>query len=175
MTNFPQIFPAPSGGAITGEIRAFVGSLPFGWLECDGSAFDAAKYPRLKTVLGAAVLPDLRDASLRGATASAAVNTKSGSNNPAVPVPAHNHITDFGNNDDVVNSVPNPPFLYMVKNTVTVNGTGATGLSLRSAVKSETFRAENISHMESNDAGTAGATLDVRGSSYYVKFAIYAL
>ncbi|OLA85225.1 MAG: hypothetical protein BHW65_04480 [Verrucomicrobia bacterium CAG:312_58_20] len=78
MNGIPQIFPAPSGGAITGEIRAFVGSLPFGWLECDGSAFDAAKYPRLKTVLGAETLPDLRDASLRGATASSAANTKSG-------------------------------------------------------------------------------------------------
>ena len=110
----PQIFPAPS--AITGEIRAFVGSLPFGWLECDGSAFDGAKYPRLKTVLGAEALPDLRDASLRGATASAAANTKSGSNNPAVPVPAHNHITDFGNASDVVNGTPNPPTTYIVKN-----------------------------------------------------------
>lgn len=175
MANFPQIFPAPSGGAIAGEIRAFVGSLPFGWLECDGSAFDAAKYPRLKTVLGAETLPDLRDTSLRGATDSAAANTKSGSNNPAVPVPAHNHITDFGNAGDVVNGAPTPPTTYTVKNTVTVSGTGATDISLRSAVNSETFRAERISHMESNDAGTAGATLDVRGSSYYVKFAIYAL
>ena len=175
MNGIPQIFPVPSGGAITGEIRAFVGSLPFGWLECDGSAFDAAKYPRLKTVLGAETLPDLRDTSLRGATASSAANTKSGSNNPAVPVPAHNHITDFGNYDDVVNGPPNPPLSYTVKNTVTVSGTGASDISLRSAVNSETFRAGNISHMESNDAGTSGATLDVRGSSYYVKFAIYAL
>ena len=175
MNGIPQIFPAPSGGAITGEIRAFVGSLPFGWLECDGSAFDAAKYPRLKTVLGAATLPDLRDASLRGATASAAANTKSGSNNPAVPVPAHNHITDFGNNGDGGNGAPNPPTSYMVKNTVEVRSSDAGEKRLGSAVRSETFRSEVISHMESNDAGTAGATLDVRGSSYYVKFAIYAL
>ncbi len=175
MNGFPQIFPAPSGGAITGEIRAFVGSLPFGWLECDGSAFDAAKYPRLKTILGAETLPDLRDASLRGASDSAAANTKSGSNNPAVPVPAHNHITDYGNAGDVVNGPPTLPISYAVKNTVTVSGVGATDISLHSAVNSETFRAEYISHMESNDAGTAGATLDVRGSSYYVKFAIYAL
>lgn len=173
MNGFPQIFPAPS--AITGEIRAFVGSLPFGWLECDGSAFDAAKYPRLKTVLGAETLPDLRDASLRGATASSAANTKSGSNNPAVPVPAHNHITDFGNADDVLNGAPNPPATYMVKNTVRFSGVGSTDISLHSAVNSETFYAEKISHMESDNAGTAGATLDVRGSSYYVKFAIYAL
>lgn len=175
MTNFPQIFPAPSGGAITGEIRAFVGSLPFCWLECDGSNFDGAKYPRLKNVLGAATLPDLRDASLRGATASAATNTKSGSNNPAVPVPAHNHITDFGNASDVVNGAPTPPTTYTVKNTVTVGGSDAGEKRLSSEVNSETFRAEKISHMESNNAGTAGATLDVRGSSYYVKFAIYAL
>lgn len=175
MNGLPQIFPAPSGGAITGEIRAFVGSLPFGWLECNGSAFDAAKYPRLKTVLGAETLPDLRDASLRGATASAAANTKSGSNNPAVPVPAHNHITDFGNASNVVNAAPDPPIAYMVKNTVNVRSSDAGEKRLSSEVKSETFGAGNISHMESNNAGTAGATLDVRGSSYYVKFAIYAL
>ena len=165
MNGIPQIFPAPSGGAITGEIRAFVGSLPFGWLECDGSAFDAAKYPRLKTVLGAETLPDLRDTSLRGATASSAANTKSGSNNPAVPVPAHNHITDFGNAAAVFNGAPTPPITYTVKNTVTVSSSDAGEKSLGSAVKSETFRSELISHMESNDAGTAGATLDVRGSS----------
>ena len=175
MNGIPQIFPAPGGGAITGEIRAFVGALPFGWLECDGSAFDEAKYPRLNAVLGAAVLPDLRDASLRGATDSAAANTKSGSNNPAVPVPAHNHITDFGNNDDRGSGAPNPPISYMVKNSVEVRSSDAGEKRLGSAVRSETFRSEVISHMESNDAGTAGATLDVRGSSYYVKFAIYAL
>lgn len=171
MNGIPQIFPAPGGGAITGEIRAFIGALPFGWLECDGSAFDAAKYPRLNAVLGAAVLPDLRDASLRGATAAAAANTKSGTNTPAVPVPAHNHITDFANGSDKVNSPAIPPSTYMVKNTV--NGVGGPGLS--SVAESETFRPEDISHMESNNAGVDGATLDVRGSSYYVKFAIYAL
>lgn len=175
MNGIPQIFPVPSGGAITGEIRAFVGSLPFGWLLCDGSAFEEAKYPRLKNVLGTTTLPDLRDASLRGATDSATANTKSGSNNPAVPLPAHNHITDYGNADDVRNAAPSPPLTYTVKNTVTVSGVGASDISLRSAVNSETFRKEYISRMECNDAGTTGATLDVRGSSYYVKFAIYAL
>ena len=63
----------------------------------------------------------------------------------------------------------------MVKNTVTVRSSDAGEKRLCSVVKSETFQAEDISHMESNNAGTAGATLDVRGSSYYVKFAIYAL
>ena len=169
----PQIFPAPS--AITGEIRAFVGSLPFGWFECDGSTFDAAKYPRLKSVLGAATLPDLRDASLRGATASAAANTKSGSNNPAVPVPAHNHVTDFGNAHDVIGSAPEPPNSFMVKNTVEIDDSGSGTERLKSHVNFGTFYTTALYHMESNDAGTAGATLDVRGSSYYVKFAIYAL
>lgn len=161
MTNFPQIFPAPSGGAITGEIRAFVGSLPFGWLECDGSAFDAAKYPRLKTVLGAAVLPDLRDASLRGATASAAVNTKSGSNNPAVPVPAHNH---------TVTPVYESRFENGFNGRVIQTESPAQKCSFRDA----SLTAE-LAGFYIDSAGVDGATLDVRGSSYYVKFAIYAL
>lgn len=162
MNGFPQIFPAPSGGAITGEIRAFVGFLPFGWLECDGSAFDAAKYPRLKTVLGAAVLPDLRDTSLRGATASAAVNTKSGSNNPAVPVPAHSHTTEMLNMDSTATSGP-----QCGGGLVTSSGMAKFQIAGRNGVVGAT--------LTSSASGTAGATLDVRGSSYYVKFAIYAL
>jgi len=161
MNGIPQIFPAPSGGAITGEIRAFVGSLPFGWLECDGSAFDAAKYPRLKTVLGAETLPDLRDASLRGATASSAANTKSGSNNPAVPVPAHNH---------TVTPVYESNF---------ENGFDGMVIQVESPARKCSFRDASLTAEMAgfyiDSAGVDGATLDVRGSSYYVKFAIYAL
>lgn len=156
----PQIFPAPS--AIAGEIRAFVGSLPFGWLECDGSAFDAAKYPRLKTVLGAATLPDLRDASLRGATASAAANTKSGSNNPAVPVPAHSHSTEMLNMDSIAVSGTE-----CGGGLVTSSGKAKFEIKGRNGVVGAT--------LPSSISGVDGATLDVRGSSYYVKFAIYAL
>ena len=42
-------------------------TLPTGYHECDGSAFDQALYPELFTVLGKAVVPDLRGQFLRGA------------------------------------------------------------------------------------------------------------
>lgn len=156
----PQIFPSPSN-AITGEIRAFVGSLPFGWLLCDGSAFEEAKYPRLKNVLGTTTLPDLRDASLRGATDSTTANTKSGSNNPAVPLPAHNH---------TITPVYESNFSDGFKGTVIQTESPQSKCSFKTS--SET---PELSGFYIDSAGVDGATLDVRGSSYYVKFAIYAL
>ncbi len=161
MNGIPQIFPAPGGGAITGEIRAFVGSLPFGWLLCDGSTFEEAKYPRLKNVLGTATLPDLRDVSLRGATAAAAANTKNGSNSPALPLPAHNHtitlvyesnLSDGFNGKVIQTKTPQSKCSFKTSS----ESPGSAGFYIDSA-------------------GVEGATLDVRGSSYYVKFAIYAL
>lgn len=122
----PQFFPASNNG-ITGEIRAFVGNLPHGWLECNGATFDGNTYPRLKTVLGGTTLPDLRSAALRGADSSNAVKSKSGSNTVAIPYA--NAGTDKWWNNEYLN---------------------------------QRFVAQN-------------ASLDVRGVSYYVKFAICAL
>lgn len=42
-----------------GELRAFLGRAPDGWLRCDGSALDAETYPELAALVGAN-LPDLR-------------------------------------------------------------------------------------------------------------------
>lgn len=122
----PQFFPASNNG-ITGEIRAFVGNLPHGWLECNGATFDGNTYPRLKTVLGGTTLPDLRNAALRGADSSNAVKSKSGSNTVAIPYA--NAGTDRWWDNEYLN---------------------------------QRFIAQN-------------ASLDVRGVSYYVKFAICAL
>lgn len=122
----PQFFPASNNG-ITGEIRAFVGNLPHGWLECNGATFDGNTYPRLKTVLGGTTLPDLRSAALRGADSSNAVKSKSGSNTVAIPY-ANAGADKWWNNE------------YL----------------------NQRFVAQN-------------ASLDVRGVSYYVKFAICAL
>lgn len=122
----PQFFPASNNG-ITGEIRAFVGNPPHGWLECNGATFDGNTYPRLKTVLGGTTLPDLRGAALRGADSSNAVKSKSGSNTVAIPYA--NAGTDRWWENEYLN---------------------------------QRFIAQN-------------ASLDVRGVSYYVKFAICAL
>lgn len=122
----PQFFPTSNNG-ITGEIRAFVGNLPHGWLECNGATFDGNTYPRLKTVLGGTTLPDLRAAALRGADSSNAVKSKSGSNTVAIPYA--NAGTDKWWDGEYLN---------------------------------QRFIAQN-------------ASLDVRGVSYYVKFAICAL
>ncbi len=122
----PQFFPASNNG-ITGEIRAFVGNLPHGWLECNGATFDGNTYPRLKTVLGGTTLPDLRSTALRGADSSHTVKSKSGSNTVAIPYA--NAGTDRWWDNEYLN---------------------------------RRFIAQN-------------ASLDVRGVSYYVKFAICAL
>lgn len=122
----PQFFPASNNG-ITGEIRAFVGNLPHGWLECNGATFNGNTYPRLKTVLGGTTLPDLRSTALRGADSSNAVKSKSGSNTVAIPYA--NAGTDRWWENEYLN---------------------------------QRFIAQN-------------ATMDVRGVSYYVKFAICAL
>lgn len=158
----PQFFPALNNG-ITGEIRAFVGNLPHGWLECNGATFDGNTYPRLKTVLGGTTLPDLRNAALRGAGSSYPLNSKSGSNTRTIPIPAHTHTvsvnvvsTSGGTGDKITTSfldgdidVFNNAFAYksMLK---TLNST-------------------------SGSTGVEDATIDVRGVSYYVKFAICAL
>jgi len=157
----PQFFPASNNG-ITGEIRAFVGNLPHGWLECNGATFDGNTYPRLKTVLGGTTLPDLRSAALRGADSSNAVKSKSGSNSRTVPIPAHTHTLAVnvknasGGTDQITTSflngeidVYNNAFAYKSK-LQTLNST-------------------------SGSTGVENATIDVRGVSYYVKFAICAL
>lgn len=51
-----------------GTITAFYGTVaPNGYLLCDGSTFDTAKYPELYTLLGTNVLPDFRECVLVGA------------------------------------------------------------------------------------------------------------
>jgi hypothetical protein len=50
-----------------GTVIQFAGSaLPTGYLVCDGSTFSAVQYPKLNTVLGGNVLPDLRGQFIRG-------------------------------------------------------------------------------------------------------------
>lgn len=53
---------AQSGSVVpVGAILPYAGSsAPAGYLLCDGSSFSGATYPRLQTVLGGTVLPDLR-------------------------------------------------------------------------------------------------------------------
>lgn len=56
-------------GAILGEIRMFYGNtIPTGWLELDGSTFDANAFPLLYSFLGTNKVPDYREMALRGGT-----------------------------------------------------------------------------------------------------------
>jgi microcystin-dependent protein len=43
---------------------------PTGWLICNGATFDTTLYAELRTVLGRATLPDLRNVFVRGANAT---------------------------------------------------------------------------------------------------------
>ena len=56
-------------GAVLGEIRMFYGNtIPTGWLELDGSTFDANAFPLLYSFLGTNKVPDYREMALRGGT-----------------------------------------------------------------------------------------------------------
>lgn len=56
-------------GAILGEIRMFYGNtIPTGWLELNGSTFDANAFPLLYSFLGTNKVPDYREMALRGGT-----------------------------------------------------------------------------------------------------------
>ncbi len=56
-------------GAVLGEIRMFYGdAIPTGWLELDGSTFDANAFPLLYSFLGTNKVPDYREMALRGGT-----------------------------------------------------------------------------------------------------------
>lgn len=56
-------------GAILGEIRMFYGNtIPTGWLELNGSTFDANAFPLLYSFLGTNIVPDYREMALRGGT-----------------------------------------------------------------------------------------------------------
>lgn len=159
----PQFFPASNNG-ITGEIRAFVGNLPHGWLECNGATFDGNAYPRLKTVLGGTTLPDLRSAALRGADSSNAVKSKSGLNTRTVPVPAHTHTSSV-----------------KVARSASGGGTMITASYLGGEKVAAYNDAQIVDVMlnplnaRTGSTGVENATMDVRGVSYYVKFAICAL
>ena len=158
----PQFFPASNNG-ITGEIRAFVGNLPHGWLECNGATFDGNTYPRLKTVLGGTTLPDLRSAALRGADSSNAVKSKSGSNARTVPIPAHTHTVSVN-----------------VQNVTSGTGDKITtsfldgDIDVRNNLLAYKYKLQTL-NATSGSTGVENATMDVRGVSYYVKFAICAL
>lgn len=50
------------------------GTVPTGWLACEGATFDTGLYPELFTYLGSSTLPDMRDRVARGAGTLAGVS-----------------------------------------------------------------------------------------------------
>lgn len=69
---------ALTGGHPVHEVGAPVGSImiwpadtaPTGWLICNGATFDSTLYAELRTVLGRAALPDLRNMFVRGGSST---------------------------------------------------------------------------------------------------------
>jgi len=79
------------------------GSLPTGWLECNGATLNRTTYADLFSAIGTQFgapsstefsLPNLNNKFLRGTTTANAVGTTGGSDNTEVPVPYHRHSHD---------------------------------------------------------------------------------
>lgn len=79
------------------------GSLPTGWLECNGATLNRTTYADLFSAIGTQFgapsstefsLPNLNNKFLRGTTTANAVGTTGGSDNTEVPVPYHRHTHD---------------------------------------------------------------------------------
>lgn len=95
MNNRFGIVETQDGGAIVGEIRAGVFPIaPYGWLKCDGSAFDTNQYPKLAALLKDGKTPDLQGAVLSGRN-SEALGSVIGSNTMTVPRHSHGVICGF--------------------------------------------------------------------------------
>lgn len=74
-----------------GLISAFGGngSIPSGWLLCNGSSFSATAYPSLYATLGTTLLPNLTDKFIMGAASSG--STGGSKKITTANLPAHTH------------------------------------------------------------------------------------
>ena len=99
-TTYEKITGGGEGAPLGSIVGFYSTTAPAGWLACDGSTFDADKYPALAMYLGSNVLPDLRGEFLRGAGANGHANQGNGGNvgehQDATEVPVN--IYDSANN-----------------------------------------------------------------------------
>ncbi|NES45950.1 tail fiber protein [Moorena sp. SIO2C4] len=81
-----------------GTVVPYTGSsAPAGWLMCDGTSFDADKYPDLNNVLNSEKVPDLRNRFIVGSGSDYATNDTGGQKTVTLTLdqmPSHNHAPD---------------------------------------------------------------------------------
>lgn len=88
---------------LIGSVQAFMGELPEGWIELDGSTYDEVDYPELYSYLDTVfkneiaetfTLPNLDDSFIAGIDSTLVMGDTGGSSSIALSVaelPAHNH------------------------------------------------------------------------------------
>ena len=194
------IYAGTGGGSIgsgsnpVGTIIDFYGSsAPAGHLVCDGSTFNGTTYPLLAAHLGGTTLPDLRDRSTIGVSATAALGVTKGSANSSVPQHQHSenfsvqdHTHPFTSGTESATHIHNgnangywldgPPN-YRIFNTGTQVGVNSVG--------GVTTLANETSHTHSGTTGSqssgvvvgaigdvTGATAAVAGSNYHPVMAV---
>ena len=95
----PLTADAGAGNPVGSLISMYKKSSPSGYLYCDGSTFDATKYPLLYAYLGTNVLPDYREFALVGAEENT-TDVYNASTNPNGTIHEHDVYTEGQAKDD---------------------------------------------------------------------------
>lgn len=156
----------------TGDLMPFAGPTPpSGWLICDGSAVGRLVFANLYSVIGTIWgagdgattfnLPDLRDRTLMGASATKALGTVGGAASVVLTVaqlPAHNHaVTDPGH----THAVTDPGHNHTAYNS----GTAELGLdSGQSGASSAAGNTGTATTGVTNQNATTGVTIQNTGN-----------
>lgn len=135
----PFSTPGSTYVGITGEIRMWpTGSAPSGWLICDGSGLDTTTYADLYAVIGYTFggsgstfnLPDFRDRSPQGASATDAIAATVGTK-MQTSLPQHSHQMKYrtgSGSTTVIDGVPAVSWGYIsTENTGTAGGVDQRG------------------------------------------------
>lgn len=155
---------------------------PSGWLICNGSGFSAVDYPALNTILGGAVLPDMRDRFPVGTSGTKAVKSTGGSATSSLTtanLASHGHsISGASQSHSVVHDhalssiqktgISNPPqaILSNGDNAGSSVGQGATGGRYNASITGTTA---NGSSPHTHNPGTYVADANGSGTPFSVQ------
>jgi len=125
------------GSGMVGTVAAFIGTSPIGWLDCDGTTYDAADYPELDAALddvyrntgaGTFTLPDMSGYFLAGVGSGESIGDTGGEASHTLTeneIPAHTHTYLPPAPDIDLNSVGAPDIIAASVGSPT--STGSTG------------------------------------------------
>jgi microcystin-dependent protein len=183
----PTYVPSPTPGANgltigqllrpVGEMTMFYGEVAAGWLECDGTTFDANEYPRLAAYLGGTTLPNLVDRFPIGA-GNKALGTSGGDPTKTIAaanLPKHTHDLAHDHSNGSLNvqyATTTGTGGSGTRVTDVANTTGGTGTSATASINVPAVAA---GAKASGDGGFANTPLDVMNPWRAVRFAIRAV